>query len=654
MGSPPGTLVIAMITTALATAGASGQTIFGRNLIANPGAEDGEVSMPQYTGSVPSIPGWNRLGKTDVIPYGRFMDLSHMVPMNHLNNYFVGGWSNSSSTISQEIDISAGAATIDAGGVTFDASAYLGDDFGKPDHAAMTVSFFDAGGRSLKSIVLGPVEVTPGLMGMLFQRRIGAVPKLARKVTVAVDFTRFTGVDNDGAADDLSLVLNAPVAADSVLNRNLLVNPAAEAGPAAASGEIAVDVPGWTRTTPFSVERYDARGRIPTSIPGSPNRGTGLFTAAEGSDIGLGVQDVDVSAAAAQIDAGSVRYSASAWLGGYASRGGATNMTVEFRDWNDALLGAVPLGPVTSADRGGEARLLAKSSNGVVHVGTRQIRVELRMTQTDPSSPNDGCADDLSLVLSSSAAPATAAIANVRSAQGFGGFASIAPGTWIEITGSGLAPGAREWTAADFHGAIAPQSLDGVRVTIGGQSAFVDYISPGQVNALVPSNVAPGSAAVVVNNGVSSIGPYSVQVTATMPGLLAPESFRVNGQQHVAALFRDWKTYALPATAALGVPSRPAKPGDEIILLGIGFGGVSPDLPGGTVVSQTNQLTTPVEIRIGGVPAELKYAGLSPGYIGLYQFNVIVPALADNNAAPVTFKLGETAGLQTLFLAIQR
>jgi uncharacterized protein (TIGR03437 family) len=653
MKFPRCSLVIAIITATFAAAGASGQSIFGRNLIVNPGAEDGDVSLPQYTGSVPVIPGWSRAGKTDVIPYGRFMDLSHMAPTNHLNNYFVGGWSNPGSTISQEIDISAGAATIDRGGVTFDASAYLGDDFGKPDNAAMTVSFYDAAGRSLKSITLGPVDVPANLMGMLFQRRIGAVPKLARTVTVAVEFTRFAGADNDGAADDLSLILNAPTAAESVLNRNLLVNPAAEAGPASASDGIAVDVPGWTRTTPFSVERYDPQGHFRPAMPGSPNRGAGLFTAGEDSDVSFGVQDIDVSAAATLIDSGAVRYSASAWLGGYASRGGSTNLTVEFRDWNDAALASVQLGPMTSADRGGDAKLLARSHDGAVPAGTRQIRVELKMTRADTSSPNDGGADELSLMLTSGSAVAPA-ISNVRSVQGFGGFSNVAPGTWIEISGNGLAPGTREWTAADFNGALAPQSLDGVRVTIGGQSAFINYISPGQVNALVPANVAPGSASVLVSSGATNIGPYGVNVTATMPGLLAPESFRVNGQQYVVALLPDWTTYILPAAVHLGVSSRPAKPGDEIILLGIGFGAVTPDAPAGAVVGQANRLTTPLEIRIGGVVAELKYAGLAVGNIGLYQFNVIVPAVADNNAAPVMFKLGDTTSSQTLFVAIQR
>jgi uncharacterized protein (TIGR03437 family) len=44
----------------------------------------------------------------------------------------------------------------------------------------------------------------------------------------------------------------------------------------------------------------------------------------------------------------------------------------------------------------------------------------------------------------------------------------------------------------------APTSLDGTSVTIGGQAAFIDFISSGQVNALVPSNVATGTQQMTV------------------------------------------------------------------------------------------------------------------------------------------------------------
>jgi uncharacterized protein (TIGR03437 family) len=48
----------------------------------------------------------------------------------------------------------------------------------------------------------------------------------------------------------------------------------------------------------------------------------------------------------------------------------------------------------------------------------------------------------------------------------------------------------------------------------------------------------------------------------------------------------------------------------------------------------------------------VKYAGLAPDYVGPYQFNVVVPAVAANAAAPVTFTVNGTANTQTLYLAI--
>jgi len=85
-----------------------------------------------------------------------------------------------------------------------------------------------------------------------------------------------------------------------------------------------------------------------------------------------------------------------------------------------------------------------------------------------------------------------AAESSVISASAFEAFNAIAPGTFIEIYGSNLALDARGWSGGDFNGINAPVSLDGTSVNIGGQTAFVNYISPGQVNVLVPSNVEFG------------------------------------------------------------------------------------------------------------------------------------------------------------------
>jgi uncharacterized protein (TIGR03437 family) len=143
----------------------------------------------------------------------------------------------------------------------------------------------------------------------------------------------------------------------------------------------------------------------------------------------------------------------------------------------------------------------------------------------------------------------------VVSASAFGQFSSIAPNTWIEIYGTNLAADWRGWTGSDFNGASAPTSLDGTSVTVGGQSAFIDYISPGQVNAQVPSNVRTGSQSLIVTTAAGASSAYTVTVNATQPGLLAPNpSFVVGGKQYVAALFSDGVTFAIPPAAIPACP----------------------------------------------------------------------------------------------------
>lgn len=241
----------------------------------------------------------------------------------------------------------------------------------------------------------------------------------------------------------------------------------------------------------------------------------------------------------------------------------------------------------------------------------------------------------------------------VVSSAAFGGSSDVSPGSWIEIYGSNLSATTRIWSSSDFTGSTAPTSLDGVIVTIGGRPAFVDYVSPSQVNALIPSDVPVGPAQLVVSGPTGTSDPYMIAVQSVEPGLLAPPSFQVGGIQYVAALSPDFKSFMLPAGAIPGVQSRPARPGESIILYGVGFGGVVPSLSAGTLVSQQNTLSNPIEIRFGNVPATLSFAGLAPGATGLYQFNLVVPNVPDNPAVPLTFSLTGTIPSQTLFIAVQ-
>lgn len=251
--------------------------------------------------------------------------------------------------------------------------------------------------------------------------------------------------------------------------------------------------------------------------------------------------------------------------------------------------------------------------------------------------------------------PQTPAIPSggVISASAYGGFKSIAPGGWIEVFGSNLAANMREWADADFRGVNAPTALDGTKVTIGGQPAFIAYVSPSQINAQVPSNIATGMQSLVVTTADGASDAFPVTVTATQPGLLAPAQFNIGGKQYAAATFFDGTTFVLPVGAIPGYASRPAKAGETIIFYGVGFGGVTPNIPAGQVVQQNNSLASPVQFQIGSAAATATFAGLGSNAVGSYQFNVIVPAIPANAAATVTFTLGGTPTPQSLYIATQ-
>ncbi|HLK47056.1 MAG TPA: IPT/TIG domain-containing protein [Bryobacteraceae bacterium] len=244
-------------------------------------------------------------------------------------------------------------------------------------------------------------------------------------------------------------------------------------------------------------------------------------------------------------------------------------------------------------------------------------------------------------------------VTGVNGASDFGAFPAVAPGSWIEVHGANLAGNARQWAASDFNGSQAPTSLDQISVTIGGQHAFVYYISPAQINVQVPSNVTPGLQSLTVTTPAGTSQPVNVTVNATQPGLYAPAVLNVGGNQYTAQYNDANRTFIMPPGAVSGITSQPAHAGDVIVLYGVGFGTVTPNSPAGQTVQQQNALTTSIQFSIGGAPAGALYAGLAPQAIGLYQFNLVVPNISPGNAVPVTFSLGGVSGTQKLYIAVQ-
>lgn len=214
--------------------------------------------------------------------------------------------------------------------------------------------------------------------------------------------------------------------------------------------------------------------------------------------------------------------------------------------------------------------------------------------------------------------------AGVTLATAFPGGLAIAPQAWVEIYGERLAQAVATWDSAVASGA-APTELAGVRVAVGGRPAFLSYVSPGQINFQVPDGVPPGLSSVTVLTPLGELSQAEL-IEQASPGIWAPTAFRVAGRQFAGAQHPDGALVGPPGFYGAGIPSRSARPNDRILLWAVGMGPVNPPQTAGRLVSQLNALGAFV-MRFGDRTVATEYAGLAPGYIGLYQINAVVPDL---------------------------
>jgi uncharacterized protein (TIGR03437 family) len=620
------------------------QSILGSNLIANGNAEAGSAGT-DATSVVASIPGWTRgSGNVNVVSY----DTSGLIastdpaPPDRNFQYFINGSKTATSTLTQNIDVSSGASTITAGNVKYTLSGYLGNAAGYNNSlaaAAVSAVFKDASGHTLNTATIGPIGYNGN--GLFPQRQIGLVPPTTTQVAITLTVQTFDQ-QQYGAADSLSLVLTTlGTTPGSVLGTNLIVNGNAEAGPNVPAQRLTTYVPGWSTAGAFSVAPYGGTDWISATNPGPADRGVSLFCGgppAKGSKDGY--QDIDVSAAASLVDAGQVTYQISAWLGGV-DVSGIPTLTYTFYDWTGKQLATTGQLSVTHT-----GTALAEASHAdTLPAGTRRVHISLSFVAYY------FIADDVSFILSAPSGPPVIDPGGVVNLTAFGGGATVAQGSWIEIYGRNLASTTTSWSGSDFVNGVGPTSLGGVSVSIGGAPAYVNYISPGQIDALLPSNAMTGPAPITITNANGTSDPYYVQVNQTLPSLLAPTMFTISGKQYAAAFNPDG-SFALPANAIVGVTSNPATPGQTIVMYGIGFGPVSDGVTAGTLPTQQDSLTLPLVVNFGNTKATLAYAGLANGLTGLYQINVVVPQVPASSAEPITFTLGTAGGSQTLYIAV--
>ena len=232
--------------------------------------------------------------------------------------------------------------------------------------------------------------------------------------------------------------------------------------------------------------------------------------------------------------------------------------------------------------------------------------------------------------------------------QSFSDKAGISGGTWMQIFGSDLSSTTREWAGADFNGSKAPTVLDNVRVKVAGKDAFVRYISPTQINVQAPDDIGTGNGITVEVTNAGGSSSRTVTAAKVSPALLTTPSFLVGGRQYLAALFPDFVTFVGRANLIAGVPFRPAKPGDTIVIFAVGCGATTPGSPAGEIAAAPRPVASPIAVRFGETPAT---AQAFVGGIGLCQFNVTVPNVAVGDIAIEATVDGIAAG-QNLFTTI--
>ncbi len=205
---------------------------------------------------------------------------------------------------------------------------------------------------------------------------------------------------------------------------------------------------------------------------------------------------------------------------------------------------------------------------------------------------------------------------------------TIQPGSWISIYGSNLASATATWNG-DF-----PTSLVGVTVTINAKPAYLWYVSPTQINLQAPNDTAIGPVNVVVTN---SSGTTTSTVTLSP---ISPSFSLLSDGLHVAGVIPTPNgtgaygggTYDLVSpTGAFPFSTRPVKPGETLILFGVGFGPTNPTVSAGQVFSGAAPTINPVTISIDGISANVAFAGITEA--GLYQFNITVPNAGSGDQA---------------------
>lgn len=201
----------------------------------------------------------------------------------------------------------------------------------------------------------------------------------------------------------------------------------------------------------------------------------------------------------------------------------------------------------------------------------------------------------------------------------WGGMHALSPGAVAVIAGTGFG------SEAQATNLPLPRTLGNSWVAVEGMRAPLFGVSSGGAQILVPNDLSLGSAAIVISRGGTLSYPAVTQVLPATPAI-------------AAVVHADGVTVSR---------TKPPVAGEVLVILAVGLGATAANLPL-DAASPSEPLawtaTTP-QISLGNSLAHVAFSGLTPGYLGLYQVNVVVPADLPPNTGSVSLTL--TQGGQT-------
>lgn len=211
---------------------------------------------------------------------------------------------------------------------------------------------------------------------------------------------------------------------------------------------------------------------------------------------------------------------------------------------------------------------------------------------------------------------------------------AISPGALASIAGTNLATS----TATD---SVLPllTNFGEATVTVNGKAAPILYVSSSQINFQVPWETQTGNATVTVTVNGTVSNTITVPVTSAAPGIFFNSSGSAIAQNH------DY---------SLNTASNPAHVGSYLIAYLTGSGPVTPAIADGAATPATGlvQPTSAVKVTIGGSPATVLGAALTPGFVSLLQLNISVPSgLAAGTYPMVVTIAGQVSNSATVSIA---